>query len=54
MMPKISVIISIYNAEKYIGECIESIISQKYRDFEVILVDDGSKDGSGIICDRYG
>ncbi len=53
MMPKISVIISIYNAEKYIGECIESIISQKYRDFEVILVDDGSKDGSGIICDRY-
>lgn len=53
MMPKISVIIPIYNAEKYIGECIESIISQKYRDFEVILVDDGSKDGSGIICDRY-
>lgn len=53
MMPEISIIVPIYNAEKYIEECLESILNQKYRDFEVILVDDGSKDESGMICDKY-
>lgn len=49
----ISVIVPIYNIETYIGTCIESIIEQSYTDLEIILVDDGSKDESGKICDRY-
>lgn len=49
----ISVIVPIYNVEKYIRECIESIINQVYCDLEIILVDDGSTDNSGIICDDY-
>lgn len=49
----ISIIVPIYNVEKYLEECIESIINQTYTDFEVILVNDGSKDKSGEICDRY-
>jgi len=48
-----SVILPIYNVEKYLSECIESILVQTFTDFEVILVDDGSKDSSGIICDAY-
>lgn len=52
-MPKISVIVPVYKVEKYIVECIESIIAQTYSDFELILVDDGSPDKSGEICDRY-
>ena len=50
----ISVIIPVYNAEKYINKCIESILSQIYSEFEVILVDDGSTDSSPQICDKYG
>lgn len=53
MKPKFSIIIPIYNAEKYLNRCILSIINQTYRDFEIILVDDGSKDNSGTICDKY-
>ena len=49
----ISVIIPVYKAENYISECIESILSQSYSDFELILVDDGSPDRCGIICDEY-
>lgn len=49
----ISVIVPVYNVEKYIKECIESIINQTYRNLEIILVDDGSKDKSGKICDEY-
>lgn len=49
----ISVIIPIYNAEKYLEKCIESILIQTYKDFELILVDDGSKDNSGKICNEY-
>ena len=49
----ISVIVPVYKAEKYIRECIESILSQTYEDFELILVDDGSPDTSGMICDQY-
>lgn len=49
----ISVIVPVYNVEKYLPECIESIINQTYRDIEIILIDDGSTDNSGKICDKY-
>lgn len=52
-MPKISVIVPVYKVENYIGKCIESILSQTFKDFELILVDDGSPDNSGKICDSY-
>lgn len=50
---KISVIVPIYNVEKYLEECIKSIQNQTYKNLEIILVDDGSKDSSGKIADRY-
>lgn len=50
---KISVIIPVYNVEKYIKKAIESVIEQTYKDLEIILIDDGSTDASGIICDNY-
>ena len=53
-MPKISVIVPVYNVEPYLTECIDSILAQTYRDFELILVDDGSTDGCHAICDAYG
>ena len=49
----ISVIVPVYNIEKYVGKAIETIIGQTYRDLEIILVDDGSTDKSGEICERY-
>ena len=49
----VSIIIPVYNVSNYLSSCIESIISQRYSDFECILVDDGSTDGSGMICDEY-
>lgn len=49
----ISVIVPVYGVEKYVAECIESILGQTYGDLEVILIDDGSPDHSGEICDRY-
>ena len=52
-MKKISVIIPIYNVEKYLKRCIESIIKQTYSNLEIILVDDGSPDGCAKICDEY-
>jgi glycosyltransferase involved in cell wall biosynthesis len=50
---KISVIIPIYKVEKYLNECIDSVISQTYKNLEIILVDDGSPDNCGKICDEY-
>lgn len=51
--PLVSVIIPIYNVEKYLSECLDSIISQTYKNLEIILVDDGSLDNSCEICDKY-
>ena len=50
----ISVIVPIYNVEEYLDDCINSLLNQTYRDLEIVLVDDGSTDRSGIICDFYG
>lgn len=50
----ISVVVPVYNVEPYLKECLESIINQTYRDLEIILIDDGSTDKSGDICDEYG
>ena len=52
-MPDISVIVPVYMAEKYLCECIDSILNQSFSDFELILVDDGSPDGCGGICEEY-
>ena len=49
----ISIILPIYNAEQYLHRCIDSILAQSYVDFELLLIDDGSKDSSGAICDAY-
>lgn len=52
-MAKLSIVVPVYNVEKYIGEMIESLQRQTLRDIEIILVDDGSPDNSGAICDKY-
>lgn len=52
-MPKVSVIVPVYNTEKYLPRCIDSILAQTFTDFELILVNDGSTDNSGKICDGY-
>ena len=51
--PKISVIVPVYKAEAYLNRCVDSILAQTFKDFELILVDDGSPDKSGDICDEY-
>lgn len=50
---RFSIIVPVYNADKYLSKCIDSILSQSYTDYEVILVNDGSTDQSGTICDLY-
>ena len=52
-MPKISVIVPVYKVEAYLPRCIDSILNQSFNDFELILVDDGSPDNCGFICDEY-
>lgn len=52
-IPYISIIIPIYNVEKYLKKCIDSILCQSFKDFELLLIDDGSPDNSGKICDDY-
>lgn len=52
-MPAISVIVPVYKVEKYLSECVESILGQSFRDLELILVDDGSPDGCPLLCDAY-
>ncbi len=52
-MPEISIIIPVYNVEEFICECVDSILSQSFSDFEIILVDDGSPDKCPEMCDEY-
>lgn len=52
-MPKISIIIPVYNAEETLHKCVDSLLAQSFEDFELILVDDGSRDASSQICDEY-
>ena len=52
-MVRFSILVPVYNGEKYINECIDSILNQTYKNFELIIVDDGSTDNSGVICDEY-
>lgn len=52
-LPLISIIIPVYNVRKYIWQCLESVISQTYRNLEILIIDDGSTDGSSIVCDSF-
>lgn len=52
-MDKISVIVPVYNVEQYLSQCVESVLSQTHGNLEIFLVDDGSTDRSGAICDEY-
>ena len=52
-LPKLSYIVPIYNVEKYLRKCVDSLLEQNYSDYEIILINDGSTDNSGAICDEY-
>lgn len=52
-LPLVSIIVPLYNAEKFISDCIDAVLAQKMSDFELILIDDGSTDGTGDICRKY-
>ncbi|HBK6876599.1 TPA: glycosyltransferase family 2 protein, partial [Enterococcus faecium] len=53
MKHKVSVIVPIYNVEKYLRKCVDSLLSQTLKEIEIVLVDDGSPDASGEIADEY-
>ena len=48
-----SILIPVYNVEKYLNQCLDSVLNQEFEDYEVILVNDGSTDNSGLICEEY-
>ena len=52
-MELVSIVVPVYNIEKYIGNCVESLQKQTYENIEILLVDDGATDESGSICDRF-
>ena len=51
--PYVSIIVPVYNKQEYLHQCIESVLSQSFNDFELLLIDDGSIDSSSTICDEY-
>ena len=53
MDPLVSVVIPVYNVEPYLHECVKSVVEQTYTNIEIILVDDGSTDNSGTLCDEF-
>ena len=52
-MKKVSIIIPVYNVAAYLAKCIDSVLKQEFKQYEVILIDDGSTDESGTICDKF-
>mgnify|MGYP004646547687 FL=1 len=50
---KISIIVPIYNVQDYLDKCVISILNQTYKNIEILLIDDGSTDSSGVVCDKY-
>ncbi len=52
-MTKVSIIIPVYNVEQYLDRCLSSVLNQTYKDLEVILINDGSTDKSGTICEEF-
>ena len=53
MSDLVSVIVPVYNSERYLRDCIDSIVKQTYQNLDIVLVDDGATDSSGVICDEY-
>ena len=52
-MKSLSIIVPVYNCEKFLNQCVESILSQQFEDYELLLIDDGSTDSSGQMCDKW-